>query len=354
MVIIAAVVALLLVVSAYGGVIDPRKSALPSLVSMALPFVSVAAVVSLVLFAVFHLKWSTVIVAVAIVLSLPSIRLVWPMSWSSSPRDGSQSFTMMTWNVCGFRPEVARRVMQSGVDVVVLQEASVETENYIKYYLPKSVADSIKACYPYHTQGGSDVVIMSRVPFTLVADTTMRNRWGLYGEGTYHIYGRIYDLDIDGHPLRVVGMHLQPFGLNGSDKELYKDVIRNRVNTRSELREVKHSLVDKIAGASIRRADEAHAVRDVRDSAPGNAIVCGDFNDTPGSYTYRTIKGNDFADSFVKCGTLPVNTYHNDGFYFKIDHMLYRGDLKAVSTRRERWTESDHYPIITTFEWTAP
>ncbi len=351
---LAVLVGVTLLASAWGGTVDPRKWGLPGLVAMALPIVAVVAVVALIVLAILRQKLATAIVAVAMVLSLPAVRTVWPMSWSSSPSDESQAFTVMTWNVLGFRSEVARRVLSTEADLVLMQECSFETEDYLTEYTTPALVDSIKARYPYRTQGCSDVVILSRVPFTLVPNKTMRNLLGAYGNDTYHTYGRIYDLNIQGHSLRIVAVHMQSFGLSGEDKALYKDVLKTGVNTRSELRDVKHSLLDKVTSASRRRAVEAHQVRDVIDEAPANVIVCGDFNDTPGSYTYRTIKGDDFTDSFVKCGTWPINTFNRDGLYFKIDHMLYRGDLKAVSTRRERWSESDHYPIITTFEWTQP
>ena len=34
----------------------------------------------------------------------------------------------------------------------------------------------------------------------------------------------------------------------------------------------------------------------------GPVILCGDFNDTPASYTYRTVKG-DLTDGFRDCGS---------------------------------------------------
>ena len=78
-------------------------------------------------------------------------------------------------------------------------------------------------------------------------------------------------------------------------------------------------------------------------------IVCGDFNDTPGSYSYRTVRGDDMRDAYLDCAFGPAITYHDNRFYFKIDHVLYRGNLRAVDIERGRIDASDHYPLLATF-----
>jgi len=353
--VLAALVAAGMLVSAYGGTIDPRTFAYPGLATLALPVVMVVAVAALVVSLLLRHRVASLIVGISILLSMPSIHTVFPMSWNSQPDDESRSFTVLSWNVAGFRSDAMRHVLAADADLVLLQEASIDNEMYLTFHNPQPLIDSLTTRYPYHTEGCSDVVILSKVPFTLVPDTTMRNMRGMFSDRSYHTFGRVYDLKIKGENLRIVSVHMQSIGLKIEDKKLYKDIatFNRKVNTKQELRDVKHSLTDKLTGSFRRRAGEAHTVRDIIDAAPGNVIVCGDFNDTPGSYCYRTIRGDDMSDAFVDCGTLPINTFNRDGLYFKIDHVLYRGDIKAVATRREKWKASDHYPQITTFEWTA-
>jgi orotate phosphoribosyltransferase len=50
-------------------------------------------------------------------------------------------------------------------------------------------------------------------------------------------------------------------------------------------------------------------------------------------------------------------TYNRNRLYFRIDHVLYRGALRAVNVRCEHsgtGSHSDHYPLLTTFVWTEP
>lgn len=74
-------------------------------------------------------------------------------------------------------------------------------------------------------------------------------------------------------------------------------------------------------------------------------IVCGDFNDTPMSYTYRRMRG-DFVGAFQAQGTgyglyLPAA----DG-RARIDYLFHSDDFETVSYRSEQPEWSDHNPVI--------
>ena len=84
-----------------------------------------------------------------------------------------------------------------------------------------------------------------------------------------------------------------------------------------------------------------------------NLIVCGDFNDTPASWTYRTICGDDMRDAYAENSRGFKMTYHDSHFWLTIDHILYRGNLRAIDYKRHDVKVSDHYPISSTFEISA-
>lgn len=216
------------------------------------------------------------------------------------------------------------------------------------------VAGEVIKRYPYRSAGPRDLVILSKQPYTVMPDTTLINNQLIDGDNKhFHYYGKVFDLKVKGHDLRIVNLHMQSIGLTSDDKQLYNDIatLNRKVNTKSELRDVKHSLYDKLSVAFSRRAGEAEAVRRIVDASGRNVIVCGDFNDTPGSYSYLTVKGDDMRDSYVDCARWPVNTFNSSRLYFKIDHMLYRGGMRAIKAMSPRVGASDHYPLVTTFEW---
>lgn len=100
----------------------------------------------------------------------------------------------------------------------------------------------------------------------------------------------------------------------------------------------------------MERAKQARLIRQIADGITGAVVICGDFNDTPQSYAYRKIR-DDFSDAYVSTGFGPGITYNEQGFWFRIDHILYNNVLRAVDSRIVRQKHSDHYPLRATLQW---
>ena len=58
-------------------------------------------------------------------------------------------------------------------------------------------------------------------------------------------------------------------------------------------------------------------------------------------------------DAYTDSAFGPTITYIDSRFYFHIDQILYRGDMRAVGIERGNIKSSDHYPLIATFLWNA-
>lgn len=78
-------------------------------------------------------------------------------------------------------------------------------------------------------------------------------------------------------------------------------------------------------------------------------IVCGDFNDTPISYTYNTVKGN-LLDAFVQRGKGVGITYHRNKFLFRIDYIFHDKNMRTYRVKVPRVKFSDHYPVVADIE----
>ena len=75
-------------------------------------------------------------------------------------------------------------------------------------------------------------------------------------------------------------------------------------------------------------------------------IVCGDFNDTPLSYTHRVIS-NGLIDCFVETGNGPGVSYNRSKMYVRIDNILCTPDFKPYACKvDDSIKNSDHYPIM--------
>lgn len=362
--IITIVMAMLLVASAWGGAVSPSSSNWLPVLTLAFPILLLINSALLLLWLV-TLQWRHVLViVVAIVLSWTTVRVICPLNFFASNEVASDStLRVMTFNVCNFGPydpnnhtpsASIRYILDEDADIVLLQEGSEERE-YLQLSNVEMMREELEKKYPYHSDGWRDLMILSKYPYKVVPDTLLKNVVA-YGDGknsSYHFYAKAFDLDMgNGKQLRLIDLHLQSIGLSGTDRDLYVKITGNEVeHSKSELRNIKHSLLDKLNAAFCRRATEANMVRSLLDQSPDNVILCGDFNDTAGSYCYRTIKGDDMNDAFAQCGLGIKHTYNQDRLYFKIDHILYRGELEAVDWKRDKAGDSDHYPQVATFVW---
>lgn len=126
---------------------------------------------------------------------------------------------------------------------------------------------------------------------------------------------------------------------------MYKKFIKQRDS--QMLDEITHNLERKLGGAYKVRAPQADLIAHyISEQKTDATIVCGDFNDTPISYTYRTISKN-LVDSYVETAFGPRITYHENFFWFRIDFIMHSKNVKAYNTTIDKVNFSDHYPVWT-------
>ncbi len=149
------------------------------------------------------------------------------------------------------------------------------------------------------------------------------------------------DIKVNSDTLRIYNNHLQSIHLS-SRNYTYLDSIRLRYNEDqiNELKDISYRLRD----AFIKRARQAARISDHIHGSPYPVIVCGDFNDTPSSYTYFKIR-KELGDSFVESGAGFGNTYSGKFPSFRIDYILHHQDINSIYFKRTRTALSDHFPI---------
>lgn len=356
--------AILLVASAWGGYVNPNTFSFLSFLTLGLPIILTINFFIMIAWLVV-LRWRYALISfAAIVISWGSVRMVFPINVFSSNVKATpeNSLRVMTFNVMNFGPydpsnhtpsASMRYILDQDADIVLLQEGSQE-RNYMKLSNIEMMADELEKKYPYHSDGRHDLVILSKYPYIVVNDTILKNAPGSLKSCNpeYLYYARGYDLLLpNGRQLRLVNLHLHSIGLDDNDKDLYMRITKNNIDNEDEFRKIKSSLYNKLAATFKIHAHEAQMVRNFLDKCPNNVILCGDFNEAPASYCYRTVRGDDMRDAFVDCGFGFKHTFHDKRMFFKIDHIMYRGNLEAVDWRRDKAGESDHYPQVATFVW---
>ena len=78
-------------------------------------------------------------------------------------------------------------------------------------------------------------------------------------------------------------------------------------------------------------------------------IICGDFNDTPMSYTYNQMLKAGLNDAFITASRGIGKTYSGSLPLLRIDYFWYNDDIQVVEYKRIKQTTSDHYPLLMYF-----
>ncbi|SEB09155.1 Metal-dependent hydrolase, endonuclease/exonuclease/phosphatase family [Chitinophaga terrae (ex Kim and Jung 2007)] len=141
--------------------------------------------------------------------------------------------------------------------------------------------------------------------------------------------------------IRIINMHLESYRFNEKDYSAIRK-IKNQEDTGLVATK---SIIQKMREAYIRRSQQADIVGNFIKTSPYPVVVCGDFNDTPASYTYFTIKG-DLRDAFLSKGLGIGRTFTGLAPTLRIDYIFASRDFRVNSFRKINSDLSDHYPVI--------
>ena len=327
-----------------------------SFLGLAFPLIVVLLFVFLVLWAVWRRRifWVNL---VTLILCFPFIRTVFAFHFSAAQEQGVK---FMSYNVRNFdlynwsgnkktRAKIMDLIRKESPDIICLQEFYTDDDEFRNV---EFLRDSLGYKYHYlhttydkwykntsdmkwnHLQWGQ--AIFSRYEIT---DTGVV-RFDEQG-GNQCAYA---DLSIHGKTLRVYDNHLQSIHLGYDDYDTIEELSENQntqwYRVRNILRKMKH--------AFAKRADQARLVHEHVSKYQGQKIVCGDFNDSPVSYTYHTMSSG-LQDAFIIRGKGFGQSFDTKLGFFRIDFILPDPSIQINSYRSIHRTYSDHFPVVVTF-----
>lgn len=154
------------------------------------------------------------------------------------------------------------------------------------------------------------------------------------------------DVKIGKDTVRIYNMHLQSIAFGADDYQYMDDLEKNK-----QTEDIVHSksIGKRLKKAFIKRAKQADLIHESISKSPFPVIVCGDFNDTPASYTYSTIS-EELKDAFIEAGNGFGKSYTGKFPSFRIDYILHSPKFNASNFRTIHEELSDHYPIVTYLE----
>ena len=254
------------VISAYGGTVDPAKSGLCALASLAFPFILLlTATVMMIWLAI--LKWRIALIPLAaILISIPTIGMVCPLNVgrvATTPQEEATKFKVLTFNVMDFSPydstreegATMRYILDQDADIVLLQEGSLNADfNQLKAH--QRFMDELNKKYPYRSHGYHDQAILSKHPYQTIEDERLSEGSGSPDNPMemYRFYARAFDVLLPGHTVRIINVHLKSIGLSHEDRKLYEDLTKLKEDeVKRHLKNVGRSLLSKLKAESAQQ-----------------------------------------------------------------------------------------------------
>ena len=338
-----------LLVSYSAAYINPGTIGFPAFFGLAFPYLLIVNLL-FVLYWMFRQKWSFLIPLVIILVGYGSLSDFYQLSKGDKlDLKDSEQLTVLSYNVRSFDryrwtkdPNTPNNIINlinsQEPDVVCLQEYRTTTNGFLSL---SNLKKELGLKYVYSSSKNSGVAIFSKYPIAKKAKLSF---------GKEHLCKAIFvDISIKGKLLRVYNLHLESNRLVGKNyKFIKKDEYKGNEEDLNEIRDI--SL--RLSQAFIRRAKQALKIKEHIKKSPHPTLVCGDFNDTPNSYTYHQLSKN-MNDAFVSQGKGISTTYSGDFPSFRIDYLLYSEEIRCAKYDRIRKRYSDHYPICASFAFAS-
>ena len=253
----------------------------------------------------------------------------------ASKADTDSTICLITLNAGGITQQefdsLTAYVEQMNPDILCLQELSngwLWTERTLDW--------THKGGYERIMSHGR--AILTRYP--ILGDTLQMNMPSS-GNGALALW-----MNVDGDSVMLCNCHLESNHLDPEDKNQYKEAIRDPQEER--LRKSGKLLARKLIRSASVRAQQTDTLCSWLDrNKEASVIMCGDFNDTPISYTCLKV-GRRLHSSYTEAGAGIGISFNQGGFPVRIDHAYHSADWQSIQTNIDRSLSlSDHYPLVT-------
>ena len=336
------ITALLRIFSCYGSMAAPiGKWPFASLSGLAFPFLFIINLLFLLFWLLIWKKGALVPLA-TILVCIPSILSYFPLHFFKGKNVKAPYLTVISYNTEGLGMDdnkdwaltnpVLNYILDLNADMVFLQEAPLDVMN-------RAAKDKgILSKYPHISiaEKSSQFACLSKFPVIKQEIIKFENS----GNGCQYL-----KILVNNDTLAVYNCHFQSNQLKQAEISEYQKFIENPAD--STHLEASKKVVKKLLKSTSLRATQARMISDrARSETAKYLIVCGDFNDTPLSYSHHVFH-RFMTDAYARSGAGTGYTYHEQKLYYRIDHIFCNKNITPLHTRIDRvQKDSDHYPVI--------
>jgi len=322
--------------------IPPDRFWIPAFFGLAFPYLFMA---NLILFVYWLLRLEKVsaVILIVMVLGWNNVKHYYRIPIKNREKiDNGGGFTVTTFNVRSFNvyawsPDVRKDeqivwfLKKIKPDILCLQEFYTDEKRFPE----KKIIEELN--YPYHYISYINQYHSHSYGLAVFSRFSLLNKKSLCFDESSN-QSQLCDVIIGKDTFRLFNNHLQSTSLNKQKVPL------NYLDEEGEaLREVKDISLH-LRGAFIKRAKQTKMLKRYIEQSPYPLLICGDFNDTPVSYTYKKLSRG-LKDAFVESGRGLGKTYHGIFPSYRIDYILHDPRWKARQYKTYHNGLSDHYPV---------
>lgn len=325
-----------------------RPSALKGIgiIGMGFPFFLAGVVVMLVLSLLLVPRRSW-IPLLGLALCYGSIRTYFPLNIPEKAPERCLkvlSYNVMAWGGNGVdslqedRSPFGRYIGEERPDIVCLQEATAKNKRFYERFIFPEVP--YKLYYDSLSVKDLSIALLSRYPI-------VGRRILCRNEGNQAVAFWLKMAPND--TLVVVNCHLMSMHLNENERTGFSNLVHRKETELPE--EVSKSMLSKFYHSGLKRAEMVDSVADfVKQYRKGSLILCGDFNDTPISYTRQRI-ASQLTDAYRATANGMGRSFNQYGMIVRIDYMFCSDQWQPYDCHIDNHIKnSDHYPIISYFK----
>ena len=340
-----------LILSSYSGFISPSSFVFFSYLGLFFPFIFIG---NLAVFSAWLLfkQWKQALIhLVFFCICGGSIYTYCPLH-KKTKEIPEGAIKILTYNVMRFNeikidsqgdpPNIILKyIKESGADIVCIQEFGASKSNN-NFLMEKTIMDALKK-YPYHYhhplkypyQGEAfGLAIFSKFPILSTEKIPYESDYN----GAF-----IAELDVNGKMVTLINTHLESNKLSEEERSNYYQMTKDMDSQSFDA--FTQAMTKRLTPAFRVRAMQAKIISQViRENKNPYTIICGDFNDTPISYSRQKIKGS-LRDAFVDSGFGLGITYNRYRFLFRIDYILHSDNIRSYNCTVGDLKSSDHYPL---------
>ena len=352
------VAAIALLFSFLAKIFPPSFSSTIAYCGLLFPYLLILNFIITVIWLVVDFTWALIPVAV-ILLNVNNIDKHFQLRGTEKPEVCANCLKVMSYNAKAFNiyakdqkslnSRVIRFLQNEKPDILCIQEYSYDKTGKLGFNSTEAIINALnvkdnekthKILLPYKNKLGYQFGMAVFSKYRIVGGGYVDTDDSSSNKSMY------VDIRFNGDTLRVYNVHLTSMHLDSTDYETGKAIWAGTYD--SSFNNKAQKLSNKITMAYVLRQRQAKAIHAHINECPYPIILCGDFNDSPASFSYNKIT-HGLKDSFRGSGKGTGTTYIGKDFpSYRIDYIAHDKQFNDFQYTVCRDLDvSDHYPIYT-------